>query len=395
MKTNQIYSMLNSMSGAIVGTENMTVTDTASFISFGRVALSTDDNKDSCYQAMVDRIGRTIVLYEKLTADNLVERMDTLQFGAVLQTIETKSIANAKQNNSWIYGTGNVIEQQNPFDIIKSDETDLLVQYFSRRATWEINKKVYDIQLNDAFTNETTFSAFVEMIFQDMYNAMELAKNDLQHGVISTAIASAIHAGTKELNPIPTMARNLLHEYNTLTNQSLTVATCLMSKEFLRYCAKEILLVVKKMRDPSIFYNELGAVKWHEKPQVRILTNYATASDAYLSADTYHKELVALPNYDTVNYWQARGTDDSFDTVSKVHITVHDGDADTVGTVVEQSGVIAYVCDPRRQGYMFDRVRTKSIYNPASECTDYFHKADQGFFINRARNGVVFYIAEE
>lgn len=393
MKTNQIYNMLNSMSGAIVGTENMTVTDTASFISFGRVVLSTDDNKDSCYQAMADRIGRTIVLYEKLTSDNLVERMDTLQFGAILQTIETRSIANAGQNNSWIYGSENVIEQQNPFGVIKSDDTDLLVQYFSKRATWEINKKVYDIQLNDAFANETTFSAFVEMVFQDMYNAMELAKNDLQHGVISTAIASAIHTGTKKSNPIPTMARNLLHEYNTLTNGSLTVATCLMTKEFLRYCAKEILLVVKKMRDPSVFYNELGAVKWHENPQVRILTNYATASDAYLSADTYHKELVALPNYDTVNYWQARGKDDSFDTVSKVHITVHAGDADTTGTEVEQGGVIAYVCDPRRQGYMFDRVRTKSIYNPASECTDYFHKADQGFYINRARNGVVFYIA--
>ena len=80
--------------------------------------------------------------------------------------------------------------------------------------------------------------------------------------------------------------------------------------------------------------------------------------------------------------------------MSKVHITVHDGDADTTGTEVVQSGVIAYVCDPRRQGYMFDHVRTKSIYNQASECTDYIHKADQGFFINRARNGVVFYIAE-
>ena len=395
MKTNQIYNMLNSMSGAIVGTENMTVTDTASFISFGRVALATDDNKESCYQSMVDRIGRTIVLYEKLKANNLVERMDTMQFGAVLQTIETKSIANAKQNNSWIYGSSsNVIEQQNPFDVMKSDDTDILVQYFSRRATWDIDKKVYDIQLNDAFTSETAFSAFVEMIFQDMYNAMALAENDLQHGVISTAIASAIHAATKELNPVPTMARNLLHEYNTLTNAGLTVATALINKEFLRYCAKEILLVTKKMRDPSIFYNELGATKWHESPQVRLLTNYATASDAYLSADTYHKELVSLPDYDTVNFWQARGTTDDFETVSTVNIKVHEGDADTVGTDVNQSGVIAYVCDPRRQGYMFDRIRTKSIYNPASECTDYFHKADQGFFINRARCGVVFYIAE-
>lgn len=395
MKTNQLYTLLNSFKNEIIGAENITVKDTASFISFGRAVMSTDNNKDSCYQALADRIGRTIMLYEMLVRKNLVERMDTMQFGAVLQTIETKSIANAKQNNSWIYGTkSNVIEQQNPFDVMKSDDTDLLVQYFSRRGTWEIDKKIYDIQMNDAFISETVGSAFVEMIFQDMYNAMTLAENDLQHGVISTAIASAIHAGTKKTNPVPTMARNLLHEYNTLTNAGLTVSTALINKEFLRYCAKEILLVTKKMRDPSIFYNELGATKWHESPQVRLLTNYATASDAYLSADTYHKELVALPDYDTVNFWQARGTTDDFTTVSSVNIKVHEGDADATGTDVSQSGVIAYVCDPRRQGYMFDRIRTKSIYNPASECTDYFHKADQGFFINRARCGVVFYIAE-
>lgn len=395
MKTNQLYTLLNSFKNEIIGAENITVKDTASYISFGRAVAASDANMDSCYQALADRIGRTIVLYEQLVRKNLVERMDAMEFGAILQTIETKSIANAKQNNSWIYGsTSNVIEQQNPFEILKSDDTALLVQYFSKRGTWEIDKKIYDIQMTDAFINETAGSAFVEMIFQDMYNAMILAENDLQHGVISTAIASAIHAGTKETNPIPTMARNLLHEYNTLTNAGLTVSTALINKEFLRYCAKEILLVTKKMRDPSIFYNELGATKWHESPQVRLLTNYATASDAYLSADTYHKELVALPDYDTVNFWQARGTTDDFTTVSSVNIKVHEGDADATGTDVSQSGVIAYVCDPRRQGYMFDRIRTKSIYNPASECTDYFHKADQGFFINRARCGVVFYIAE-
>ena len=396
MKTNQVYTLLNSMKNEVIGKLDITVKDTASFISFGREVLASDSNKDSCYQALVDRIGRTIVLYERLVRKNLVERMDTMQFGAILQTVETRDIANANKNNSWIYGSTytEVIEQQDPFGVMKRDGTSILVQYFSKRATWEIDKKVWDVQLNDAFTNEATFSAFVEMIFQDMYNAMTLAENDLQHGVISTAIASAIHAATKKSDAVPTMARNLLKEYNTLTNAGLTVATALINKEFLRYCAKEILLVTKKMRDPSTLYNELRATKWHESPQVRLLTNYATASDAYLSADTYHKELVALPDYDTVNFWQARGTKDDFETVSTVNIKVHEGDEDTTGTDVKQSGVIAYVCDPRRQGYMFDRIRTKSIYNPASECTDYFHKADQGFFINRARCGVVFYIAE-
>ena len=96
MKTNQIYAMINSMSNEIIGAENIAVQDTATFISFGRVVMSTDNNRDSCYQALADRIGRTIVLYEQLVRKNLVERMDTMQFGAVLQTIETKSIANAR-----------------------------------------------------------------------------------------------------------------------------------------------------------------------------------------------------------------------------------------------------------------------------------------------------------
>lgn len=163
MKTEQLYTLLNSFKNEIIGAENITIKDTASYISFGRAVNDSDNNRDSCYQALADRIGRTIVLYEQLVRKNLVERMDTMQFGAVLQTIETKSIANAKQNNSWIYGsTSNVIEQQNPFDVMKSDDTDLLVQYFSRRGTWEIDKKIYDIQLDDAFISETIGSAFVE-----------------------------------------------------------------------------------------------------------------------------------------------------------------------------------------------------------------------------------------
>ena len=39
MKTNQIYSMLNSMSREIIGTEALTVKDTATFVSFFKVVF--------------------------------------------------------------------------------------------------------------------------------------------------------------------------------------------------------------------------------------------------------------------------------------------------------------------------------------------------------------------
>lgn len=390
MKTNQIYSLINAVESGMTGGAGITVTDTASFLSYGATTLAA--GVENFYQSLADRIGRTIVLYEELTKKNLIERQSVLEFGAILQTIEVKSIADAEQNKSWEASTTAQNKQiaVNPFDVIKQDTTDLLTQYFSRRGAWEHDKLIWDYQLRDAFTNESAFGAFVEMIFQDMYNAMTLAENSLQHAALSTSIASAIH--TKESKP--KMARNLLHEYNTATNATLTVATALINRDFLAYAANEILLAVKKMRDPSTFYNELGATKWTDNASVKVLSDFSTALDTYLASNTYHDEMVRLPGYDELNFWQGQATDGTFESVSTVHIQVHDGDADDTGTEVNQSGVIATIYDPRRLGYMFDRVRTKSIYNPASECTAYFHKADKGMYLNRARNCVVFYLAE-
>ena len=393
MKRNQIYALINSTSKEISGEAALTVHHPASSLSRGSSALS-EDLVDQVYSKLIDRIGKTIILYDKLLEKNLIKRVDTIEFGSILQTIETKNIASAKENQTWVTEAGGTLKQVDPFSVVEKDDTDLLVQYFGKRGTWEIDKVKYDYQLNDAFTSESAFSAFADMITEDMYNGMTQAKNDLQHGVLASAIGSCVYTGTKEVSPKPAMARNLLHEYNTITSASLTLTNCLTNKEFLRFCAKEIWLAVKKLSDPSILYNELGAVKWTNEPNVYALSNYTTASDAYLSADTYHKNLVSLPTYEELNFWQAQGTDSAFETVSKIAVKVHEGDADTTGHDVEQSGIIAYICDPWRQGYLFDRVRMKSIYNPASECTTFFNKADQGFFINRARNGIVFYLAE-
>ena len=301
MKRNQIYSLINSMSKEIFGESAIAVKDTASFLSWGSAALS-EDLIDQVYSKLIDRIGKTIILYDQLLEKNLVKRVDTIEFGSILQTIETKNIASAKENQTWVTESGGTLKQVDPFSVVNKDDTDLLVQYFGKRGTWEIDKVKYDYQLNDAFNSESAFSAFADMITEDMYNGMTQAKNDLQHGVLASAIGSCIYTGTKELSPKPAMARNLLHEYNTITNASLTLANCLTNKEFLRFCAKEIWLAVKKLSDPSILYNELGAVKWTNEPNVYALSNYTTASDAYLSADTYHKNLVSLPTYEELNF---------------------------------------------------------------------------------------------
>lgn len=157
---------------------------------------------------MVDRIGRTIVLYEKLTADNLVERMDTLQFGAVLQTIETKVLQTQSRITHGFMVLKMLLNSRTHLALSKVTKRTYLSSISQNVPRGKLIRSLwYSIEWR--LYKRNNLQRICGNDFQDMYNAMELAKNDLQHGVISTAIASAIHAGTKELNPIPTMARNL------------------------------------------------------------------------------------------------------------------------------------------------------------------------------------------
>ena len=122
---------------------------------------------------------------------------------------------------------------------------------------------------------------------------------------------------------------------------------------------------------------------------VEILADFATATSSYLESGTYHKELVALPLYEEVDCWQGSGTEYDFASTSKVFIK-----NDDTGINVEQSGIIAFVHDKEKCGLSYDRIRTKSIYNPIGERTLYSHKADKGYYVDPTENGVVFAVFE-
>ena len=147
------------------------------------------------------------------------------------------------------------------------------------------------------------------------------------------------------------------------------------------------------MTKMSTLYNAETDIPRHtpsDKAVVEILGLFASASDTYLQADTYHKELVALPNYEKVVYWQAAGTSFNFEDVSKINITNSNIDAGAV----EQGGILAFVHDVDSCASIIYRRRSHSIYNPRAERYNIFEKADKGFAVDLSENAVVFYIAE-
>ena len=270
MKINQIYDLINTVTKESIGGTAITAKDTSTLVALGQVVLASDDTKDAFYQKLVDRIGSTFVKYKELTLESWDSILKTpLEFGAILQKIQTKTIARAESNTSW----GN---QANPFGKEK-DTTDIMVSLFSTRGVWELDKIIYDYQLDTAFTSASAMGAFVSLIFTDMRNGMELALRDAKNMTISTAIATTFD---KSINANALTARNLLAEYNTAKSTTLKVADCMYDKEFLKFASKEINQQIKNLKDVSTLYNSYGAEKWDDASDVvvRVISDFATAT---------------------------------------------------------------------------------------------------------------------
>ena len=58
------------------------------------------------------------------------------------------------------------------------------------------------------------------------------------------------------------------------------------------------------------------------------------------------------------------------------------------------ANIVACIYDRDAMGVTIDKRRTKSIYNPKDEYTNYFMKAEMGFYNDLSENGVVFYLEE-
>lgn len=381
----QIYEVVNSLLSQSLGDKAIEVTD-ASWVNVGKLVLSTEDNIDAFYKTLVDRIGRTVLAVREYKADIADMVREPFAYGAILQKISFK-MPSAQENQTW--DSLDTSPEPNPFEKMPME---FMQVFFDKWTTWETGATIPDVQLETAFTNATAMAAFIDGIFMSMYNSMELAYENTGNMARATLIGQTVNTST-----VSTQVVKLVTEYNTETSSTLTPQQAKTDTGFLKYASMRMKLISDNMEKFSDTFNTANWQRHTTKDRqvFELLSVFEGIFDTYLQADTFHNELTKLKGYKSVPYWQGSGTAWDFDSVSSIKLTIPVRGADGAETTatVQQSNIIAVIRDIDSVGITIDKRRTKSQYNPKGEYTNYWIKADMGYFVDGSENCTVFLLA--
>ena len=377
-KVSQIYDLVNQTAKESMGEQAITVKDVSSLIALGDSVLASNTDTENFLNTLVDRIARTVFSVRQYESDSEGMVRHPFEFGCIVQKIYV-DLPEAKKNDAWKIGKSDYAPKFAP--VIKPTAKQKL---FNGITTWEVDVTIPDFMFRTAFTNETSMATFIDAIFTAMDNMMTLALENNANLTRASFIARKIKGGK------PCGAINLLHEYNTITNAGLTVEGALMNAEFLAWASRSINLWVKRMSKMSVLFNEEGYKRHTPKDKlvVNLLQDFTSACDTFLGANTFHDELVKLPMYDSVAYWQGAGESFDFDDTSAINIKLDDTEHGTIS----KKGIIGVIYDYEAMGVTLNERRSTSERNNHDEYTNYYNKANIGYFNDMSENGIVFYL---
>ncbi len=379
MKIKQVYEIVNDAVKQVLGETAVVQEDLSDVVSIGE-SIANMNLYDKYVGALVNRIAKTIFSIRAYSGRAPKVLMDSWEFGSIVQKVHMK-LPDAEENESWELVDNAVYEQDTFY------KPNVSVKLWNQKTTFEIPLSVAEEQLKQSFLGAEEMARFIAMIYLAVENSLTLKFDALIMRTINNFIGATINDNSA------TRVVKLLTEYNTIKGTSLTNANALYDKEFLRYCAYRIKQVATRMSQYSTLFNIGGTEKHTPRDLLHIvMLDYLDAGvSAFLQSDTFHDELVKLPEADVISSWQGTGTSFALADASKIDVQVLNNAGTKVS--VSQSYIVCVLFDRDALGVTALNKRTTSHYNAKAEFYNYWYKEDAGYFNDYNENFVVFVVA--
>lgn len=384
MEVKQIYSLVNAITSEITGKTDLVKEDLTNIVDVGKELFSVSD-VDNYVKSLVNRVGKTIFTNRKYSGKIPSVVMDSWEFGSILQKISA-DLPNATENESW------ELENGQSYDPNVFYKPTVSAKFYNSKITFEVPLSFTEKQVKESFNSASELNAFISMLYNAVEKSITVKTDSLVMRTINNMIAQTFNTDNAGVRAV-----NLLAGYNTIKGGTpLTAEKALTDTDFLKYASMQVALYADRLGTMSTLFNAGGKERFTPKDMLHIvlLSDFAQSTKTYLESDTFNKELVELPKYETVPYWQGSGNSFEFSKVSKINVTISDETATGGKKDVEISGILGVMFDRDALGVANLDRRVTTNYNPKAEFFSNWYKFDAGYFNDLNENFVFFYIAD-
>lgn len=396
MEVKQIYTLINSVSGEVLGKTDIVQEDLTGIVDLGTEVFN-QNAVDNYVKSLVNHIGKVVFVNRPYAGKVPSVLMDAWEFGSVLEKISA-DVPDAEENDTWNLTDGKTYSQ----DVFHKPTVS--AKFFNSKVTFEVPVSITERQVKESFSNAAQLNGFISMIYAAVEKSMTIKADALIMRTINNMIAETVLAdaqafGATEAGDMTgadlssaSTARcvNLLKLYNDKTGAStkLTAAKAITDPDFIRFASYVMGTYADRLQSISTVFNVGGKERFTPKDMLHVvlLSDFAKAAQTYLYSDTFNRGDVLLPQAETVPFWQGSGK--NYDFANTGHIKVKESG----GKDVKISGVLGVMFDRDALGVCNLDRRVTTNYNAKAEFFNNYYKFDAGYFNDTNENFVVFFI---
>lgn len=395
MKVNQIYNIINSVSGEVLGKTDIVNDDLTGIVDLGKEVFN-QSVVDDYVKSLVNHIGKVIFVNRPYAGKVPSVLMDAWEFGSVLEKISA-DVPQAEENDTWELTDGKTYSQ----DVFH--KPTVTAKFFNSKVTFDVPVSITERQVKESFSNAAQLNGFISMIYAAVEKSMTIKADALIMRTINNMIAETVLADAKAFGVTEgnmteanlssaSTARcvNLLKLYNDKTGATtkLTAAKAITDPDFIRFASYIMGTYADRLQSISTLFNVGGKERFTPKDMLHVvlLSDFAKAAQTYLYSDTFNRGDVVLPQAETVPFWQGSGKNYEFASTGKINIK------ESGGKAVEIPGVLGVMFDRDALGVCNLDRRVTTNYNAKAEFFNNYYKFDAGYFNDTNENFVVFFI---
>ena len=384
MEVSQIYEIMNSVTGEILGESAVLAEDLTNIVDIGTEIFNANAI-DNYVRSLVNHIGRVVFVNRPYSGNVPSVLMDGWEYGSVLEKI-TAELPEATENESWELTDG---ASYDPNIFYKPTVS---AKFFNKRVTFEIPMSFTERQVKESFSNAVQLNGFLSMLYNAVDKSMTIKIDSLVMRTINNMIGETIYDeyGSASLaSKSGVRAINLLYLYNQRFNTELTAEDAITTPEFIRFASLEMGVMASRLTKISTLFNIGGKDRFTPSDMLHVvmLSDFRKSANVYLQSDVFHEQFTALPNAEEVPFWQGSGTTYDFDDITAVNVTTASNHE------VSATGILGIMFDRDALGVTNLDRRVTTNYNPKAEFFNNWYKFDAGYFNDTNENFVVFFVA--